>query len=320
MEQPERVERTLDPPEPSTEGTDDEWIVGIDLSERSHGAMRFARWLRDHSRHPPRLRGVYVASTRTVWLEHPGVGLPGDQARKALHAAAEALGVDGAFSAFEGVPGEEPEDVLPRVAEERHATGLIVGRARERGEWSLVSLGKVTRRLLRHAPRPTVVVPPDLDEAALGQGPVVITVAPVPHAIEAVRFGWRLAQQLELPTLLIHVLPDPTTQAPVAFDPAYTYTSAALTDPNLLIARADRDLQRWLEEHDLPRLPLRTAVGRKTLDVLSVARSQHASLIVCGSRRLSLGDRIFQSSLGSDLAGHADRPVVVVPPSEEPAP
>jgi nucleotide-binding universal stress UspA family protein len=39
-------------------------------------------------------------------------------------------------------------------------------------------------------------------------------------------------------------------------------------------------------------------------------------MLVVGSRQLSLAERIFSSSVGSDLARLADRPVLVVPAHE----
>jgi nucleotide-binding universal stress UspA family protein len=239
-----------------------------------------------------------------------------------MRATAESLGAASAFSAFEVVPGDTPEAVLAHVAEERDADGLIVGRAGAAGEWSLVSLGRVARRLLRHVPRPVVVVPPDLDVAALGRGPVVIAAAPVDHAVAAIRFGRKLAETLDLPALLVHVIPDPAVY-PVGADPALTYTSAqqasTLLDRARVRAQAEHGLQAWLREHGLGEPPVRAEPGRKSWTLLDVARSVDATMIVCGSRRLSLAERIFQSSVGTELAGQADRPVVVVPPRDEPS-
>jgi nucleotide-binding universal stress UspA family protein len=296
----------------------------MDLTARSHGAIRFARWLQERSPDEQRLRGVYVGSTDTIERELPGAGLPGERACLSMRATAESLGAASAFEAFEVVQGDAPEEVLARVAEERDANGLIVGRAGMAGEWSLVSLGRVARRLLRHVPRPVVVVPPDLDVAALGRGPVVIAAAQVDHAVAAIRFGRALADMLDLPTLLVHVIPDPAMYLVGTADPAVPYTSAQqasalLVDRARLRASAEHALQTWLREQGLGEPPVRAEPGRKGWTLLDVARSVEASMIVCGSRRLSLAERIFQSSVGTELAGQADRPVVVVPPQNEPS-
>jgi nucleotide-binding universal stress UspA family protein len=294
----------------------------MDLQATSHGAVRFARWLQERSPHEQRLRGVYVGSTATIERELPGPGLPGERACTMMRATAESLGAASAFSAFEAVPSDEPEAVLARVAEEHGAHGLVIGRAGAAGEWSLVSLGRVARRLLRHVPRPVVVVPPDLDLAALGHGPVVIGVAPVDHAITAIQFGRALAETLDLPMLLVHVIPDPATFPVVSPDPMVPmapYTSAeqasSLVDRARVRMGAEHALREWLREHGLGDPPLRAEAGRKAWTLLDVARSVQASMIVCGSRRLSLVERVFESSVGTELAARADRPVVVVPPN-----
>ncbi len=299
-----------------------EWIVGMDLTATSHGAIRLARWLQERSPREQRLRGVYVGTARTIEREIPGPGLPGERACTMMRAEAEALGAMSAFAAFEAVPGDEPEQVLARVAEAHDAEGLVIGRAGAASEWTLVSLGRVARRLLRHVPRPVVVVPPDLDVAALGRGPVVIGAALVEHALPAIRFGRSLAEALDLPVLLVHVIPDPAMLPVAAADPAILYASAqqasALVDRARLRVDAEHALREWLREHELGEPPVRAEPGPTAFTLLDVARAVDATMIVCGSRRLSITERIFQSSVGTELAARADRPVIVVPPRDEP--
>lgn len=293
----------------------------MDLGSTSHGAVRLARWLQERSPQEQRLRGVYAGTTATIERELPGPGLPGERAGTMMRATAESLGAASAFEAFEAIPDDEPEDALARVAAQHDADGIIIGRAGAAGEWTLVSLGRVARRLLRHVPRPVIVVPPDLDVAALGRGPVVIGAAPVDHALSAIRFGRELAESLDLPVLLVHVIPDPAAILPVGGDPTAAYasvtTSGALLDDARLRTAAEHALLEWLRKHDLGEPPVRAVPGRKAWTLLDVARSVEASMIVCGSRRLSLAERVFQSSVGTELAARADRPVVVVPPNDE---
>lgn len=295
----------------------------MDLTSTSHGAVRLARWLQERSRHEQRLRGVYVGGAATIERELPGPGLPGERACTMMRAAAESLGAASAFEAFEAVPEDEPEVALARIAEQHDADGLIIGRAGPAGEWALVSLGRVARRLLRHVPRPVMVAPPDLDVGALGRGPVVIGAAPVDHAVTATRFGCGLARALDLPVLVVHVMPEPAVYPVVGPDPGFAYAAAqqssALLDTAQVRMQAEQTLREWLREHGLGEPPVRAEAGRKAWTLLEVARSVEASMIVCGSRRLSLADRIFQSSVGTELAAQADRPVVVVPPRDTPA-
>ena len=48
-------------------------------------------------------------------------------------------------------------------------------------------------------------------------------------------------------------------------------------------------------------------------ELLAVANEERASMIVCGSRRLSLAERIFSSSVGTELAAAAPIPVAIIP-------
>jgi nucleotide-binding universal stress UspA family protein len=297
------------------------WIVGMDLTPTSHGAVRLARWLSDRSRPAPRMRGVFVGSTKTIERELPGARLPGERARMMLRAAAESLGATAAFEAFEAVPDDSPEEALARLAETSAATGIIVGRAGPASEWTLVSLGRVARRLLRHAPCPVMVAPPDLDVATLGRGPVVIGAAATDDAVSAVRFGHALAQSLGLATRLVQIIPDPAALPVASVDPTAAHpdvpVAGTVRDRARLLADAERTLGEWLRARGLPELPMRTELGRKAWTLLDVARAEEATLLVCGSRRLSLAERIFDSSVGSQLAAQADRPVLVVPPHDD---
>jgi nucleotide-binding universal stress UspA family protein len=285
----------------------------MDLSERSRGALRFARWLHERSAADERMRAVYVGDAATIERDHPGAGLPIDRARQAIRTTAEAFGAAAAFEAYDAVPGEAPEDELRRIAAARDVDGVIIGRAGKANGWSLVALGRVARRMLRHVPRRLAVIPPDFDPADLGRGPVVIGIVPEDHAIAAARFGSELAECLDLPVLLAHVLPDPARHPLAASDPSLAYANALLS-----VEDDDREatehLQAWLDANGLGDLPLRTEAGVRGRTLLDIAESVDASVIVCGSRRLSLSERIFQSSTGSDLAAHAHRPVFVVPP------
>lgn len=293
------------------------WIVGMDLSDKSRGALQFARWLHERSGADERMRGVYIGDAATIDRDHPGAGLPIDRARTAVRATVESSGAALAFEAFDAVPGEAPEEELRRLAAARDIDGLIIGRCGKSNGWSLVSLGRVARRLLRHIPRPIAVVPPDLDPSVLGRGPVVVGLVPDEHAIAAARMGRDIAEALEVPVLLVHVIVDPTRQPLAVADPSLAY-AAALVSAEKDDAKAAEYLRTWLDDNGLGDLPLRTELGDSSRTLLDIAESVDATLLVCGSRRLSLTERIFQSSTGSDLAAHAHRPVLVVPPDGQP--
>lgn len=294
------------------------WVVGMDLSKRSHGALRFARWLHERSALDERLCGVHVMRVYSGVRDQPGMGRALDRMRGCTRASAAKLQVASVFDGFEVIPGDPAEQELARIATMHDFFGIILGRAAPGSGWSLVSLGRVTRRLLRRVPRPLVVVPPDLDPRTLGRGPIVVGVVPEHHALAAARLGARLSEQLGLGLVLVHVVDEPTIQPVLAPTPELMCTPPPpRPSPKQKRQRDEAKLRTWLEDRELDQLDLRVERGRGGQRLLDVATAMNASAIVCGSRRLSLLDRILGSSTGSTLAARADRPVIVVPPEED---
>lgn len=164
---------------------------------------------------------------------------------------------------------------LSRLAEDEDFEGLVVA-----------SPGPT--RLLRELPCPVVVVPSGVDPASLDSGPVLVGVDLDDASVAAADFGREIGRRLDLPTVLVHAAPTP-----------YASLTAALDD--------------WAERHGFDDLALETRIGECRTELVEAAREHGASLIVCGSRRLSPIHRFFRSTTGTELAAHGIRPVAVVP-------
>jgi len=282
------------------------WIVGIDLHERSDGAVHMAAWLRAQHRGEaaPELVGVHVVDERLrdsarVMSEVIAAG------KRALASAAERCGVANPFTDVRVVLAPSVEEGLARAATGPGIDGLIIGRIAPREGRRLVRLGSVARRLLRSLPAPVLVVPPNLVGADLGSGGIVLATDLGTTSVDAGRFASRLARELGRDLIATHL------------DPAMAIGPDLLGDRTILAAWTPRrtlaDVDAWVREHQL-------AVARTTLSaegvvegLLEEASREHAPILVCGSRRLSVLDRIFTSSMGTDLARFADVPVLVVP-------
>lgn len=281
------------------------WDIGIDLSQRSHGAIRFAHWLHQTSAAEERLRGVYVGSQAKVRSRLPGGGSAVQRACAMVQTSTEAVVAGGHFVGFEVSLSDAPEQELGRLAQRDNTDGLIVGRAAPIVGWSLLTLGRVTRRLLRSLPCPVVVVPPDLRVDQLGKGPIIVGVQPDPTSVPAVRFACELGERLNLEVWLVHTV-----------EAAPSGGASALSEMLDLRERtqaAELALEQWVEHHEFTDLPRRTEVGRRGEGLINAADRVDATMLVSGSRHLSLGARIFKSSMGSKLAAHARCPVAVVP-------
>ena len=72
-------------------------------------------------------------------------------------------------------------------------------------------------------------------------------------------------------------------------------------------------LEEFVKRHELGDVRMLRPSGSAVDQLLELSRKERASLLVCGSRRLSAVERIFEGSTGSMLAANADVPVFVVP-------
>ena len=83
------------------------------------------------------------------------------------------------------------------------ASGLVIGRAAERGSRAVVRLGRVARRVLRRLPCPVVVVPPDL--SAVADGPILLATDLDVASASAVTFARDLAARHGRELKVVHV-------------------------------------------------------------------------------------------------------------------
>jgi nucleotide-binding universal stress UspA family protein len=309
------------------------WLVGFAPASSSVGVVRFAAWLHARSEGRHALHAIHIdSSAATGFDESMAAGPDLSPSERRAREFLAAQGVAEAFAHVESVHGS-PEKVLQALASERDFDGLLLGRAAPVRASTIVSLGRVPRRVLRALELPTVIVPPDAfgpdgeapPEPAAAEpgiassaapGPIVVGVTPSAESLEAAGFAVLLGGELGLPVVLAHVIPParPVATAGVLSleprDPTMRGSDIAPPEDTSGPAAA---MEAWAKQHGLDGLPLALRVGHVPVELVAFARERRATMIVCGSRRLSVIDRLFTSSVGSELAAHADRPVVVVP-------
>ncbi|PRQ04325.1 Universal stress protein family protein [Enhygromyxa salina] len=297
----------------STQDKSMRWVVGLDLRPHCHGAINFAVWLRQHYRGGQlKIDGLHVVENALFELPEspPRAELLGG-AKKAAHAAVLTRDATEAFSTIDVVAGEQVTDMLAAAGKLEATTGLILGRRAAAEDRALIRLGKVARRLLRRLEVPTFVVPPDLELKHIGPGPIVCAVDLDERGVELARFGEQLAARLGRDARLVHVI-DSSDPIGLQYLPEGTW--------NVLHARTPDDgqaaLAAWREAAGLSARAL-LAQGQIVPKLVSAARELDACMILCGSRRLSLAERLWISSVGSSLAAAAHLPVGVVPSQSE---
>ena len=220
--------------------------------------------------------------------------------------------------------GPEIETVIGRGDPARE----ITAHAREAGADLLVAgthgrsglprwlLGSVTEELLRTAPCPLLVVPPDVDEAP---PPVPALLRRILCAVDfsdpslrAVELSLSLAQEADARVLLLHVLE--------AFVPAVPLLPPA--------GPAVADYLRDLEDHAAERLrrvipegasewcePTVSVVrGKPWREIVRKADEHDAGLIVLGVHGHGTLDRLFFGSTATGVVRHAGCPVLVARP------
>jgi nucleotide-binding universal stress UspA family protein len=190
--------------------------------------------------------------------------------------------------------------------------GLLIGRSAPRSAGWVVRLGRVARRVLRRLPGVVAVVPPDLKRSDVGSGPVMLAIDPHGDGADAVAFARELAATTKRELVAVHVF-DGYGEAAIGAVPPDLARRCRLAWQQ----EAGAALDDFVRRHELAGVKLLTSEGSAVDQLLEIAKREQASMIVCGSRRLSTSERVFEGSVGSLLAATADVPVFVVPPSGE---
>ena len=284
------------------------WIVGIDFNDRSGGALHMAAWMREHAANgsPQEVVAVHVLPEhiRTLMVQEATLDAPA-MALDNIRGLLAQSGLDNPFVGVFADWANTAEEGLALAAATPEVTGIIIGRVSGRDARGFSRLGRVARRLLRRLPAPVMVVPPDLQLADVGKGPVVLATDLDPASVPAAEMARDLAAALGRELLVVCV--DETLYRVPAFSPD------AIVPLTLLERRTNDELLAWSRARGLDSARVQLCEGERVTALTSVAREHDAALVVCGSRCLSLGERIFASSTASELARRCDRPVLVVP-------
>ena len=275
----------------------DTWILGLDLGARGRGAVRVADWLAG----PDRTIGVHV-------LEHWSRPYIRPNAISAVHEAVRRIGEEFHVTPPARVSVLEAASAEEGLAQAAHgAAGLVIGRAAAGHEDGPFGLGRVARRLLRALPGPVVVVPRDLE--AIAPGPVLLATDLDESSDAAASFARALAHEHQRELVVVHVGEPRHSDLIDELEPGWLAAREAYRDE---LAAA---LERWTARHELTALPRRIVYGSAVDELVSLAATMKAVMLVVGSRRLGAAGRVFLGSTASALAGRAACPVAVVPPA-----
>ena len=278
-------------------------LVAIDPTHKTRGALAFATWLREAA--PNRLlEGLHLIPTRRGGdVAHQAYV---ERASAAIHASLAALGVSRVLDRVDFLEADDISDGLHRSAVGSRA--VVLGRRARTGERALIHLGPVARQLLRSLPAPVIVVPPDLTRPTAGRGPVIVATDLRAHSEAAARFAVEFARDHGCELIVAHV------GEPIAnpFNDDDAEVRARCEEQLLAV---DGELTLWADAHGLAAHRRLAICGAPVEALLELAEEQLPSLLVLGSRQLTLLERVFTNSTASTLAAYASCPVAVVPPA-----
>jgi len=272
----------------------DTWILGLDLGERSRGAVCFADWLAG----PEHTLAVHVLEMWTRPYIHADVA---SATREVVVRLAGELHVPPP-TRMTVIDADTAEAGLVRAAE--GAAGLVIGRAAGHDEQMIRALGPVARHVLRSLPCPVVVVPRDLTSVA--PGPIVLATDLDAASEAAVGFARELAARHGRELMVAHIVEDRTSTLIDDADPYWQRARESYREER------EQSVHRWMAERALIGHP-RVTQGGVVEELSKLAAATRAAMVVVGSRRLGAIGRIFLGSTASALAGRAPCPVAVVP-------
>lgn len=279
----------------------DPWILGLDLHDKSRGALAFAAWLREVGELP--IVGVHILEdwVRALADEDPTPALLAEARRQVAAAGLEEI---------DGLEVRQAEHATAGLlAACVSAGGLVLGRAAATTSKAMFRLGRVARRVLRRLPCPVVVVPPDLTSVDIG--PILLATDLGPASEAATRFARELAVRCGHSVELMHVGEDRYGDLIDELQPGW------LAARERLRAATREAVDRWAAAHDLGAVTRHVIHGDPIEAIITTATHRRAAMVVVGSRHLSAAGRVFSGSTASALAAFAGCPVCVVPQSGE---
>lgn len=296
-------------------------LCPVDRSEISRLAL-------DHARVMASWYDASLSVMEVVWPGMPPIAIPTLAAAEAgwpLLAPEERAECEKNLELFCGLA---PNDVVERieVAEGpivdviqkrtvKEGAQLIVMGTHGRGGFQRAVLGSTTEKVMRKAACPVLVVPPHLAEHAyrpsLPYQKVLCAVDFSPVSTRALAYALSLAQEAAATLVLTHVLEWPGPQQ-------------AASDSSLATSALAESLRRAAEERlhhcvpDTARAWCQTREivpsGKPHLEIVKLAASEHADLIVVGVHSRPAVVAPFFGSTANQVVRHATCPVLVVRP------
>jgi nucleotide-binding universal stress UspA family protein len=285
-------------------------VAGVDGSDSALEAVRWAAREAHRRRVPLRLISAFGWTTGHH-LGDPGFGT--DYITVLLQKARDEVAAAAATASSLAPELAIEQEVItgfpvPVLNGEAARAQLVVLGDRGLGGFTGLLAGSVAVALATHAPCPVVVVRgPAPGASSPLEGPVVVGIDGSPTSEAALAFAFEAADLRGVPLVAVHTWTDYQIESTMV---AVLEGDAIDADEHRLLAER---LAGWSEK--FPDVPVQRLVTRYRPARTLVEQSQHAQLVVVGSRGRGGFAGLMLGSVSHALLHHAACPVAVVRPA-----
>jgi nucleotide-binding universal stress UspA family protein len=198
-------------------------------------------------------------------------------------------------------------DGIVQAADEVDAAVIVLGSRERRGAAELVERN-VSHDVAQYARRPLLFVP-QRARGRVGEGPILVGYDGSEHARRAIEAAHALVRASE--AVVLDAAPLRISVGYSAMPSDAPWVDAA--DPTLANAGAQAGVD-FAQQRGFHAVARTAAAPTTWQAVTEVADEVDASVIVVGSRGLRGAREVVEHSVSHDIATHAHRPVLVVPP------
>ncbi|RFA16928.1 hypothetical protein B7R22_02070 [Subtercola boreus] len=281
-------------------------IVAIDGASASISALRHAKRFAEARK--LRLRAVSVWSTVNTSTPFLPAGLPTEDATGLLAEVSREVFGDDLPDWYEqkAVKGSTVRALL-RAS--RTAALLVLG-SRGLGGFTGLLLGSVSAQCAAHANCPVMIIHEQNDAASLpADAPIVVGDDGSAGSNAALEWALQAAETFVAPVQIVRswtIDRLPLRYEELGFNPSSEDVNTRVLHDLVT------DTQNRIERHPTVRVTREAVMAHPVAELIS--RSQHARLLVVGSRGRGGFARLRLGSVGAESASYSHCPVVVVPP------
>jgi nucleotide-binding universal stress UspA family protein len=271
-----------------------ELVVGVDGSDQSRSALRWAGAIAGAGQMPLRVAEVWSGGDPATAEE------VGEQVKAELalftHAALEGVTPELQID-FEALHGGPAEALLKRVTPD---SGLVLG-SRGRGGFLGLLLGSVSRACIEHASCPVMIIRQQ-DPPPLAGSNILVGHDGSPAARRALEWAVELSRPVQAKVIAAYIWQANASEVPPALH-------------DRLLKDATRSIATWAGEVDPEVQPIEIE-GEPRMELVKLAERHDAGLVVVGRRGKGVVRALRMGSVASYLVTSSPIPVAVTPPPE----